>query len=198
MNKIEQTLNLYNSFKKDHDGDEPLFALVKTNFDETNPDRSYTIKLDWDKSKATDEDPDDEDVFFYANGMQELLAMLLPSDTHDFTITEVITFQSLEEFREGSVVWIVRMDWACDGDSGSDIVNGCVYKRFKDALACFNNTVAREKKTTWISDVDPEDGDYLIDEEIFGNGRERVFDAYLNNRYDELHTKITIEECEIY
>ena len=91
LEKVEDKMrNLHHKFKVEH-GHNPKFASVVLKFDGEDEQFTDTIKLeDWERDN-TENDPDDNDVIFYAEGLEELIAINRDNLT-EFKITDINEF----------------------------------------------------------------------------------------------------------
>lgn len=90
-NKVQQA---YDDFVKDH-GEEPLYAEVTIRYKDDGESHLDMIKL------SNDADPRDEDkVFYYVTGLNDLKGLISPDNGEDFRIVDVegITFHSRNYF----------------------------------------------------------------------------------------------------
>lgn len=80
-------------FVNEH-GIEPQFAIVEATWNEDCEGEIETIKLrDYDKEN-TENDPDDDYVTYYADGIEEL-CQIVTDDIADFKITHLYEFTNV-------------------------------------------------------------------------------------------------------
>ena len=81
----ERTRENYEDFVS-RNGFEPLFAYCRVTFVDDGTDLEATIKL------SCDEDENDNFIFYYCNGLSDLLSLYDEGPGNDFYISGVATF----------------------------------------------------------------------------------------------------------
>jgi hypothetical protein len=91
MCKVNKEMRkLYKEFVKKN-GHDPKFAVVTVKFDGEDEEFTDNIKLNGFDPQNTTLDKDDNNVIFYANGIEEL-CQINKENIADFKITEIYEF----------------------------------------------------------------------------------------------------------
>jgi hypothetical protein len=83
---LQQMDEMYNSFQTET-GQEPQYADCVVRYNDDGNTIETTIKLDC----GVEEDEDDE-IFFYCNGLEDLKGLTNEGPGTDFTVVEIIRF----------------------------------------------------------------------------------------------------------
>ena len=86
----EKIKRLWNEFVNEH-GHSPKFAIVVIKYDGEDEEATDLIKVSGFERGNTENDPDDDDVVFYADGLRELIG-INEKGWADFRITDIHEF----------------------------------------------------------------------------------------------------------
>jgi len=94
--------------------------------------------------------------------------------------------------QKGDPVYVVAMSWACDCESGEDVL--LVTSSKDKAIETMNEKIAKEKADSWISSVDENSVGDDEDSEYCEDVSETSWSFYLNGSYDSQHTDVRVIE----
>ena len=88
MNKLQQEIkNKYNEYVMEN-GKEPLFTDVAVRFDGQDICEDVTIKLVPSTEKEQNGEGDDNEIFFYCNGIDDLLNLCDNNNGEEFMVAD--------------------------------------------------------------------------------------------------------------